>query len=593
MGLEAILVLCVLAGAIALFVSEKLSVDLIAMLVLATLLVLGLFVPGRILSPAEAVSGFSSQATIAVAAMFVLSAALQRTGAMRAIGRLFARIRQQWLFVLVLMLTLVGLGAFVNNTAAMAVFLPMVLAIAASNGFSASKVLIPMSYAAQMGGVCTLIGTSTNLLVHSMAQAVGLPGFDFFEFTSLGLITAAVGISYVMLVGPWLLPSRRTAELTQTYDLGKYITELHVTSDSKLVGQTVTEARLGETYNVSVLELLRGERKVWAPKQTRVEAGDILLVRGHWDKVSELRDKARLEHEPEFVLHDQQFEDADQVLAEVMIAPGSRLHGRALADVDAGWYRRATILALHRRSEVLREQLKTVTLEVGDVLLALVPKAEVAALRGDRSVIVLSEKEPDSGTGKAWIATGIMVAVVGAAALDWLPIMAAAIVGCIALVLTRCLKPEEAYEAIDWRVIMLLAGLLPLGIAMQNTGAAAWMAEHAVALVGDFGPVAALAAIYAITALMTEAMSNNASAVLMTPIAIATAQGLDSNPTAFLVAVAFAASTSFATPVGYQTNTMIYSAGGYRFTDFVRIGVPLNVLFWLVAVMFIPRFWPL
>ncbi|MFC4729591.1 SLC13 family permease [Coralloluteibacterium thermophilus] len=592
MGLEAILVLCVLAGAIVLFVTEKLPVDVVAMLVLATLLVLGLLVPGRLLTPAEAVSGFSSTATIAVAAMFVLSAALQRTGALRAAGRLLGRIRNQWLFVLVIMLALASLGAFVNNTAAMAVFMPMALAIAAANRFSASKVLIPMSYAAQMGGVCTLIGTSTNLLVHAMAQDAGLPGFGFFEFTALGAITAAIGIAYVMLVGPWLLPDRRAAELTENYDLGKYISELHVTSDSRLVGKSVAGAELGKTYNVSVLELLRGDEKVWAPKQRRLRAGDVLIVRGHWDRVSELKEKEKLELEPEFELRDAQFEGG-AVLAEIMVAPASRYVGQTVGAIAAAWSQPATLLALHRRSEVLREQLRGITMEVGDVLLLLVPEEQMAALRRDTGFIVLSEKEPEGGSRKAPVAVGIMLAVIAAAALDWMPIMAAAIVGCIALVITRCLKPEEVYEAIDWRVIMLLAGLLPLGIAMQNTGAAAWIASHALALVGPYGPVAALAAIYLITSLLTESMSNNASAVLMTPIAIAAAQGIDANPMAFLVAVTFAASTSFTTPVGYQTNTMIYSAGGYRFMDFVRMGLPLNLLFWLVAIVFIPRFWPL
>ncbi|MBB5015401.1 SLC13 family permease [Rehaibacterium terrae] len=588
MGLEAILTLLVLAGAITLFATEKLPVDVVAMLILATLLVLGL------VTPAEALAGFSSQATITVAAMFVLSAGLMRTGALRVVTRLLSRIRNSWLFTLTVMLALGGMSAFVNNTAALAVFLPVVLTVAAANRFSASKILIPMSYAAQMGGVCTLIGTSTNLLVHALAQDLGEPGFSLFEFAPLGLITMAAGLVYLMIVGPLVLPDRRGAELTENYELGKYITELRVTPESPLVGKTVAEAKLGEKYGVYVLELLRGKEKVWSPRAQKLEAEDVLLVRGDWSRLSTLKERARLEIEPEFQLRDEQFQGEDQVLAEVMIAPGSRFVGHTLAELDFQWHHNATVLAIHRRGQVLREQLKDVKLTVGDILLMLTPAEEMRALRANPGFVVLSEREDESASRrKAWIAIAIMVAVVGVAFLEWLPIVASAILGCIGLVVFRCLEPDEVYEAIDWRVIILLAGVLPMGIALQKTGAAGFVAQQAVALVGGWGPIAALAAIYLITATLTEAMSNNAAAVLMAPIAVAAAHAVGADATPFLVAVAFAASTSFATPVGYQTNTMVYNAGGYRFTDFVRIGVPLNLLFWAIAVYFIPRFWPL
>lgn len=588
MGLEAILTLLVLFGAIVLFATEKLPVDVVAMLILATLLVLGL------VTPAEALTGFSSQATITVAAMFVLSAGLMRTGALRVVTHLLSRIRNGWLFTLTVMIALGGMSAFVNNTAALAVFLPVVLTVAAANRFSASKILIPMSYAAQMGGVCTLIGTSTNLLVHALAQDLGEPGFSLFEFAPLGLITMAAGMLYMLIVGPFVLPDRRTAELTENYELGKYITELRVTPESPLVGRSVAEAKLGEKYGVYVLELLRGKEKVWSPRAQKLEAEDVLLVRGDWSKLAALKKRARLEIEPEFQLRDEQFQGEDQVLAEAMIAPGSRFIGHTLAELDFQWHHKATVLAIHRRGQVLREKLKAVKLTVGDILLMLTPAEEVRSLRATPGFVVLSEREEESvSRRKAWLAIAIMVGVVGVAFLEWLPIVASAILGCIGLVVFRCLEPDEVYEAIDWRVIILLAGVLPMGIALQNTGAAGFVAGNAMALVGGWGPVAALATIYLLTATLTEAMSNNASAVLMAPIAVASAHAVGADATPFLVAVAFAASTSFATPVGYQTNTMVYNAGGYRFTDFVKIGVPLNLLFWAIAVYFIPRFWPL
>ncbi len=588
MGIEGLLTLLVLAGAVILFVTERLPVDVVAMIVLASLLILGL------VSPAQALSGFSSEATITVAAMFVLSTGLTRTGALRAVGTAFSRIRQTWLFTLAVMVSLAAMSAFVNNTAALAVFLPVVLGVAAAKRFSASKVLIPMSYAAQMGGVCTLIGTSTNLLVNSLAKDLGLPGFSLFEFAPLGLITMAAGLIYMTVVGPWLLPDRRTGEITETYELGKYIAELRVMPGSPLIGHSVADAKLGERHGVFVLELLRGEEKIWSPRAQKLQEGDILLTRGDWSRLSNLKNTARLEIEPEFKLRDEQFRDDDQVLTEVMVSPGSRFIGQTLRSLEFNWHYNATVLAIHRRGEVLREKLRDVELAVGDILLMLTSPSEMRHLRANTNVVVLTERdEGPSSSKRAWIAIAIMAAVVGAATLEWLPIVASSILGCIALVVFRCLEPDEVYESVDWRVIMLLAGVLPMGLALQSSGAATFLADRTLDVVGGWGPIALLAMIYLLTATLTEFMSNNASAVLLTPIAVAAANSIEADPTPFVVAVAFAASTSFATPVGYQTNTMVYSVGGYRFMDFVKIGVPLNLLFWGIAVVFIPIIWPL
>jgi di/tricarboxylate transporter len=257
------------------------------------------------------------------------------------------------------------------------------------------------------------------------------------------------------------------------------------------------------------------------------------------------------------------------------------------------WQDNATVLAIHRRGEVLRNTLREARLNVGDVLLMLVRADGLPPLKRNRDLIVLSTREEPGGQRRrAWLSLAIMATVVGTAAFGWLPIVTSAILGCLALVLSRCLAPEEVYEAIDWRVVVLLAGVLPLGIALQESGAAALAVRATLGLLGDSGPLLALAAIYLLTALLTEAMSNNATAVLMVPIGFATAEALGVDPTPFLVAVAFAASTSFATPVGYQTNTMVYSLGGYRFADFLRVGLPLNLLFWMLAVWLIPRWFP-
>lgn len=587
MNLDALLTLLLIAGAVALFVSERLPADVVALLVLASVLVLGL------VTPAEALSGFSSEATITVAAMFVLSAGLQATGALRALGRLIARVHQPLLLTLLVMLLVGGLSAFVNNTAAVAVFLPLVLTATTANKLPSSQLLIPLSYAAQMGGVCTLIGTSTNLLVNSLAKDLGHPGFGLFAFTRLGLVMMAAGFAYLLIVQRWLLPKHRPADLAETYELGKYITELRVLPGSPLIGRSVAEARLGEKYGVFVLELLRGEEKVWEPRAERLQAGDVMIARGDWSQLALLTDKARLEVNPEFHIASNQFEDQNQVMTEVMIAPGSRLLGQTLVSSDFHRHYNATVLALHRRGEILREKLREVRFSVGDVLLLVAPGSEMAALRRSGNLVVLSEREQAGwSVRRGLLAIAIMSVSVAVAALGWLPIVASAILGCIALVATRCLRNDEAYEAIDWRVIMLLAGVIPLGIAMQKSGLAQFMADHLLAVVGAYGPLAVLAAVYLLTAVLTELMSNNATAVLVTPIAYSTAQAMHLSPTPFLIAVLFAASTSFATPIGYQTNTMVYNAGGYRFTDFVKIGVPLNLLFWALSMVFIPRYFP-
>ena len=589
MNRDAHLTLLVLAGAIALFVSEKLPVDMVAILALSALVILG------IVGPEVAISGFANEATITVAAMFVLSAGLQRTGALRAIARLFARIQWPWLFGLVVMVTIAGASAFVNNTAMVAVFLPLVLAATSANGLPPSKFLIPMSYAAQMGGVSTLIGTSTNLLVNSLAKDLGVRGFTLFEFAPLGIACAVVGIVYLMTIGRWLLPANQSTALTETYELGKYITELRVSAGSPMIGKSIADAKLGEKHGVYVMELERdGEHLSWAPRAEVLREGDVLLARGDWSRITEVRERMKLEIEPEFKLRDEQFEVGDRSLLEVMIAPNSRFQDETLKDLEFKWHYNATVLAIHRRGEVLREKVREVTLSTGDVLLMMVPKDDIPALRRNPNVVIVTEREDDGASRrKAPLALAIMAAAIGVAATGLLPIVIAALIGCVLMVVTRCIEPEEAYDAVDWRIIVMLAGVLPIGFALQQSGAAEFLAQHTLGRMGDLDPVLVLAVVYLLALVLSELMSNAAAAVLLVPIVVSASMSMGLSPTPFLVAVAFAASTSFSTPVGYQTNTMVYSIGDYRFTDFMRVGIPLNVIFWILGVILIPRFWPL
>ena len=587
MTLEIGLVLAIALAAVALFATEKLRIDAIALLVLTSLALTGLVTPG------QALSGFSNGATITVAAMFVLAAGLQNSGALSGIGDLLSRAKSPTQFLIILFAVLAVIAPFVNNTAVVAVFMPIVMAATASIGMSASKALIPLSYVSQVAGVCTLVGTSTNLLVNGMARDLGHPGFSMFEFTALGVICFGAACLYLLTIGRWLLPEKRSAELVEHYELGKYITELRVMPESSLIGTSVGEAKLGEEYGVFVLELLRGNDKVWSSRSQKLEEGDILLARGDWSKLDELRKEAGLEVNAEFELKQRSFEDVDQVLTEVMIAPRSRVIGSTLGMLNPSWRHNTTVLGLHRRAQVLREELRHVHLQVGDILLILLPEADMADLRKDTNVIVLSERQPEKKMGwRAPFALATMALVISIAAFGWAPIAVTSLAGAVAMTLTGCLDAEDVYDAIDWRIIILMAGLLPLGVAMSQSGGAQFIVDNTIGLVSGMGPLMVLAALYLMALLLTEFMSNAAAAVLLTPIGMSTANVLGVDATPFLVAVTFAASTSFATPVGYQTNTMVYSAGGYRFSDFVKVGLPLNLIFWVLGVIFIPIFWP-
>jgi di/tricarboxylate transporter len=578
--------LAIVVGAIVLFASEKVRIDIVALGVLVLLVVFGM------VTPVEALSGFSNEATVTVAAMFALSLGIERSGALEPLGRLLSRIRQPWLLTLALMLAIAPMGAFIKNIALVATFLPLALRVCARTHTSPGRVLMPMAFAAQMGGVCTLIGTSSNLLADSLATQHGLPPFGVFEFTRLGAILAVVGIAYLMLVGRWLLPREITTTLPMEAELGKYVTELKVNASSPLIGQTIAEASLGDKYGVYPLELLRGERHLWSPRSQKLAAGDVLLVRGDWEKIEDLRKVADLELDPE----DRYGPDHGRarVLVEVMVKPDSGIEGYTLDELAFRHEHVAITLAIHRRGRILREKLKNVRIAGGDVLLMLAGEDTVAALRSDDRFVVLSEREDVGRTPRRAIAAvAIMAAVVIVSGLHWLPIPIAAISGAVAMAIAGCYGRKDLYEGMDWKIVVLLAAILPLGAAIENSGLSSAIVAAGMDLVGAHGPLAALLVVYLMTALLTELMGHNPSVVLMVGIAISIAHTMHADPRPFVVAVAFAAATSFATPVGYPTNTIVYYAGGYRFTDFMKVGIPLIALFCTLSMILIPWFWPL
>jgi di/tricarboxylate transporter len=583
--MDAWLVGAICLGAIVLFVRNALSPDLIAMLVLAALVLL------HLVTPAEAIGGFANPATITVGAMFLLSAGLRDTGALDALARGLGRIPGPGRALQLATTGTVSLvSAFINNTAAVAVFMPMVLGLGRRRGIPASKLLIPLSYAAQFGGVCTLVGTSTNLVVNAMAINAGLPGFGLFDFAPVGLLLALVGAAYLATVGWWLLPDRAAAQQpAEAYALREYLFVADVVEGARLAGRTVARAGIGRGADLALLELIRGGERLRPTARDVFRPGDRLLLQGEAGAALAFahRSGLRVATETEGV---GMVEGDGLQLVEALVAPGARAAGRPLSALTRPWAMQSSAIAIARHDIVLHAGLARRPLLEGDALLLLVAATDMPALRDDPDFIVLSERDnPGERRRRAPLAFAIVLAVICVAAVGWLPIELAALFGVVAMVLARCLGMDRLYRDLDLRVLVMVAAMLPLGIAMERSGAALALVDGALRLLPANNPVVALAVVYGATALITELLTHNATAVLMTPIAIALAAKLGLSPTPFLVAVILAASTSFSTPIGYQTNTMVYGAGGYRFTDFLRVGVPLNLLFWAVSVWAIPR----
>ena len=589
-GTHALLVMAVAAGAMALFVTERLRADVVALCVLAALLLL------RLIQPSHALFGFANTATATVACMFVLSAGLVRTGLVDYMARRIDRVAGggEVSLLLTLCITVAILSAIVVNTATVAIFIPVAIALARSRKLRSSRVLMPISFASQFGGVCTLVGTSTNILVNSIAISAGLAGFGMFEFARLGVVMVAVGILYIILIGRHMLP-RRDGE-TQTVDkylLSDYLAEFTVPESSPLVDKTFTEATGDSAEDVRLIKIIREEAAIWQTGRETVRPGDTLLVHGSADKLMKFKDALKLDTAGDAEVSDRKLGSDEVQLVEALVPPQSRLVNRTIGNSALTQQWGCVTLAVQRRGRVLREKLSRIRLEAGDSLLLQCGAKNVARILKSPHLVVTNElTELYLREDRALIALFTLVGVLLLAAFNVLPVLYAGIIGSLVMVLTKCITIQEAYDAIDWKIIFLLGGILPLGLAMQQSGAADWLAALTLGRAAAGGPLLALAAVYIVTAILTETMSNTAAAVLLAPIALAAASNLGVSPIPFLVAITFAASTSFATPVGYQTNTMVYAAGGYRFFDFTKVGMPLNLIFWGIAVWLIPRFWP-
>lgn len=592
------LIFVLLAGTLVSFVREKVPPDLTALALLIVLIATGL------LPMDKAFSVFSNPAPITIGAMFVLSAALVKCG---AIDQFFALIERSagWYYpvVIALLVIVVGtLSAFVNNTPVVVVFLPVVLNLARRMQISPSKLLIPLSYAAVLGGTCTLIGTSTNLIVNSIAITKGQPAMGMFELAWLGVPMVLIGAIYLAFVGRRLLPDRQmlTSILTNE-ERREYITDAFVQPDSAVLGKTFAEAGLTSRRGIRVLELVReGVPVSMSGPQLRLQAGDRLMLACRPKGIVHTRGIAGVDLISELNVGLEQIAAHEGSIVEGVVTPTSELIGSTLRELKFRQHYRLVVLAIHRHGQNMRDQLESTPIEAGDVLLMMGTDHAIQALRTGEDIILFDQPPlPARALNKRLpLALGVTAAVITSATFEWVPIELGALAGGVILCLTGCIKSRDACNSIEWNILFLIFGMLAMGLAMEHTGAAAYVAQNIVTVVNHLAPpeyhaLIMLGSLYVLTTILTEMLSNTAVAALMTPIAIGVALELGSSPRPFVVAVMFAASAAFATPVGYQTNTYVYGVGGYKFSDFLRIGIPLNVLCFITAMIVIPRIWPL
>ena len=599
MPFEAYITLAIIITAVTLFATEKYPPDVIAVSAMALLALTG------VLTPTQALAGFSNTATVTVAAMFVLSAAVLKTGVIEAIAPAVSRhLENHYTRTTATMMASVGaISAFVNNTPVVATFIPVVSSAARKARIAPSKVLMPLSFGAIFGGTCTLIGTSTNLLVSGIAQQNGIDSFTIFTLTPFGLVIAAAGITYMLLVGNRLVPDRSIGEEPQEdFRVEDFITEMRISEHSKAAGKTIEEAfkdvldANGE--HLEVLQLLRDDNVIESPRRDfRLKEDDRLAIRGDIKRIRRILKADDFSISKR--LETQQFRDAENVLLEVMVAKNSDLENRTLKDHQFLHRYNANVLAIRRSDKLSRKKVWDIELKAGDVLLLHTSRRAQQRIRELESkriapFFTISEHDVQPFRKRRFLAVmAVIAAIVLAVSLQLVSISIAAIAGICVLALGRMLSPREVYTSIDWGVVFLLAAALSFGAAMNNSGLTDSLSSVLFNTIGNqYGPVAIVAALYLLTSLLTEIMSNNASAALLAPISISLATTMGVDPLPFLLTVAFAGSASFLTPVGYQTNTMVYSAGNYRFTDFTRVGAPLNLILWGLATLCIPVFYP-
>jgi len=583
------------------FIWEPLPIGVISLCIPVILIILDFWTK---VSVEDALSGFSNSATITVMAMFVISRGIQNSGAMQFLGNKIIKYtgdNEKKQVIAISGLTGIIAG-FINNTPTVATFIPMVTDLARKTKVSPSKLLIPLSYAAMLGGTLTLLGTSTNLLGSQVSARLINHPFSMFEFTKLGIVVFVVGILYLITIGHRLIPERIRHDLKdyiEEYEIEKYLTEIKIAENSPLIGQDIGELLSNKGKNLDIIQLNRNNEKYMEPLELKtIRPNDHLVIRADYETVLEFAKINGVIILPEIKISQAQLENeiTGQKVIELVIPDNSFLKGRTINNVNFLNRYDASLLAIRHGGEIAHTDIKNFYLREGDVLLLLAAENTIERLKENQNFIIRERDETETIAYKPLdiiLSVGIAFSIIILASLKILPIPIATLAGVAAMVILKLIDPQEIYDSINWEVIFLLAGLIPLGVAIEQTGTAKFIANQILNIAGFLPDIIVLAIFYYMTTLLTDIISNNATVVLMIPVAINAADQIGANPFAFVLAVTFAASASFASPVGYQTNLMVYGPGGYKFRDYVLVGAPLEIIMAVIVPIAISIFWGL
>ena len=582
------------------FVMEILPIEVTAMGAIGILLLFD------VLTWQEAISGFSNPAVITIGAIFIMSRALVKTGFLEVFADFLAKKggNRKWLTIFIFLLTVSIISGIINNTAAVAIFIPLGIDLCQRFRISPTKVLLPLSYAAIFGGTLTLIGTSTNLIVSSVMEEYNMIPFSMFEFTKLGVIFLVLGTIYNMIISKWFMPSRSIiSSLTRKYHMGSFLTEFKIGEDSPLIGYSYGEMEITQKYNLQVYKIIRDSNNIrFNLHNIIIREGDIFLVQINVKDMLKFKDDMKVLLLSDVKMNQAELTGKNHVIVEGIVSQQSALIGKTLQELDFRSRFGSFVLAVKRQRELLRNKIAHIRLKFSDTLLIMVPKERLDILRTSNDLIVLEELDIHLRYERYWWFSILVIpAVMLLATFGVIPIVKGAVLGAILLLVLRSLSIQDAYESISWSVIFLIASLIPLGTAIHNTnldksiGDLIYVLGALIGGVENVNPIIILAVLYGVTFILSAFVSNAAVAVMLTPIGILLASligdnGIDSRP--FLVAICFGASCSFMTPMGYQTNMMVYGPGQYRLKDFFQMGIPLTIIFWLAAVYWIPKFWP-
>jgi len=591
MTMPIILLLVILGIALLLFWFEWISPDVTALGVLLALIVLGL-VPLD-----QAFAGFGSDTVILLLGLLIMTAALMRTGVVEVVSRKFVQFTSKNPASLLpaTMLAVALLSAVINNTAAAAFFLPVILGLGQRSRFSTSRLLMPMAFAAILASSVTLVSTSTNVVVSGLMTQAGLPPIGMFELTPVGVPVLIVGLLYMLFFGQRLIPERSAPEtLTETFGLRPFLAELRIAPGSPLTGRTLAQSGLGRDYDLTVLSIIREEgTKVDPSADTVIQAGDKLLAEGSSESILKVKDISGID-----IQADAKFSDADLKrgglgLAEVVLLPGSTFIGRTPKGLQMRERYQIQVMAINRRTGFIRSQIADTRLQLGDVLLVQGNQKQIAALQAENNFDVLGVMEAQRfNRRQAWTVMAIFAGALLLGSLKLVPLPAAMLLGALLVFVTRCITPDDAYRQVDWKVLILIGSMLGLGVAMQSTGTAEYLAGRLTQLAGSWNPIWLLTGFFVLTVVLTQPMSNQAAAAVVIPVALQTAAQLGLNPRTFAMMIAIAASTSYLTPLE-PACLMVYGPGRYRFMDFLKVGGLLTLVVYLLAIVLTPLLWPL